>query len=233
MGQKAASYWALKRINWKIIHVSEAKGNQRNRLRSSQFQPLDCTILWRSCLCWHQRAFFLESRSHLWTTAGFQQCPISPLPAVVTDCWHHGNWAHSTWTPGCGSQLLQNGSGAVISKGKTMLWGGGESGSYTSAALQEGITMGGSKAWDLEAPTHWFLLEWLLSLSSPLKTCSHWFSFSASEGDRCLLCLHRDISHHGLLVLLHHHLLKLMPCTPGKALHQSNKKWWLHIRTNL
>lgn len=33
-----------------------------------------------------------------------------------------------------------------------MLWGGGEAGSYTSAALQEGITMGGSKAWDLEAP---------------------------------------------------------------------------------
>lgn len=70
--------------------------------------------------------------------------------------------------------------------------------------------------WEAVRPGTWRHLEWLLSLSSPLKTCSHWFSFSASEGDHCLLCLHRDISHHGLLVLLHHHLLKLMPCTPEK-----------------
>lgn len=46
MGQKAASYWALKRINWKIIHVSEAKGNQRNTLRD-----LPSFSLWTAWSC--------------------------------------------------------------------------------------------------------------------------------------------------------------------------------------
>lgn len=100
-------------------------------------------------------------------------------------------------------------------RGRPCLQGRGEAGSYASAALQEGSTTGGSRAWDLEAMTHWILLEWLLSLSSPPKACSHSFSFLAAGSDHCLSCL-RHISHCGLVMLLHHHLLELMPCTPEK-----------------
>lgn len=49
---------------------------------------------------------------HCW----LQQHSVSPSPAGVSGCWHHRNWAHSTWTPASASQLVQNSSSAVISK---------------------------------------------------------------------------------------------------------------------
>lgn len=100
-------------------------------------------------------------------------------------------------------------------RGRPCLWRGGEAEWHISSITggnhngrQYGLGSGST-----------IQLEWLLILPSPLRTCSHSFSFSAAGGDH-LSCLHRDISHCGFWVLLHRHLLDLMLCTLEK----------LHIR---